>query len=457
MEFRIKKILPNLEGEIEYKQKKYSAPFVVPGDIVHFKIKRFGRKTKLIVKDIIKQDISLDYVIPPKCKHFGECGGCKAQHLNYSYQWYLKTNGLKNLYQNSFLIAIKEIPSVNIFHYRNRMDFLVSDDCVGLRKPHRFDEFVDIEYCHIQKEEANIILNIFRNIIKKYKNLGYNRKTNTGVIKYITIRIGIDGMIIFTLLKDYDKQEDLKILYNNFIDEFINNIKQLESRINFSFSVKECYVDEKAEISNVSNGKIVYNHSYLKIPFGELVFNVPADGFFQPNPEIISKMLDNAIEDFLKHEQNGKYQLIDLYCGSGILSIYLTRKLNQSILTSVMGIEIIENAIELAKKNFEYFFGDQIPYNFITADLNKIKEIPINNASILILDPPRSGLHPKIIEWIINTPQIKWIFYLSCNPPKQYEEMQKIKSIFDVESIIFGDPFPHTSHWESLILLKRKV
>ncbi|MFN3247638.1 MAG: methyltransferase domain-containing protein, partial [Leptonema sp. (in: bacteria)] len=156
-------------------------------------------------------------------------------------------------------------------------------------------------------------------------------------------------------------------------------------------------------------------------------------------------------------KQNEKYQLIDLYCGAGILSIYLTRKLNQSILTSVMGIEIIESAIELAKKNFEYFFGDQIPYNFITADLNKIKEIPINNASILILDPPRSGLHPKIIEWIINTPQIKWIFYLSCNPPKQYEEMQKIKSIFDVESIIFGDPFPHTSHWESLILLKRKV
>jgi tRNA/tmRNA/rRNA uracil-C5-methylase (TrmA/RlmC/RlmD family) len=66
-------------------------------------------------------------------------------------------------------------------------------------------------------------------------------------------------------------------------------------------------------------------------------------------------MLDNAIEDFFKHKQNEKYQLIDLYCGSGILSIYLTRKLNQSILTSVMGIEIIENAIELAKKNFEYF------------------------------------------------------------------------------------------------------
>ncbi|GIX43427.1 MAG: putative RNA methyltransferase [Leptospiraceae bacterium] len=457
MEYKIKKILPTLEGEIVYKNKIFTVPFVLPGDIVHFTIKKFGRKRKIIPLSIERNSETLfEYTTQPICKYFGECGGCKGQHLTYDFQWNLKTNNLKNNYQKEFSINIKEILPENIFHYRNRMDFVVTDSIIGLRKPNQFNQFVDIDYCYIQKEEANIVLKLFRKIFKKYKNLGFNRKTKQGIIKYITIRTGITGFIIFTLNKDSLEIEENQKIYSQFLQEFIDEIKILEKKHSYSFSIKECYVDDKAEISNVNNGKILYGNPTMKISFDDLIFEVPPDAFFQPNPDILSKMLNNGINDFLQFYNNKKYQIIDLYCGTGVLSIYFTHKLKNFLLTSLFGIEMSENAIELAKQNFENFFGNQIPYHFMVADLNKTTEIPLSQETILILDPPRSGLHPKIIKWILNQSLIDWIFYISCNPPKQYEDIQHLKERYEIKSIIFGDPFPHTSHWESLMLLQKK-
>ncbi len=458
MEYVIKKILPNLEGEIIYKNKVYSVPFVKLGDTVHFVIK----KNKLRPVRIIYSSEKNDFIINPECKYFGICGGCKGQNWNYDYQWELKTSQLMQLYKEKFNIDVIKLYTEKKFYYRNRMDFVVEKNIIGLRQPKFYNRFVDIDYCYIQKKEANYLLQEIRKILKNYPELSFNRENLDGLIKYITIRIGNNAFVIFTLDEQKLQQVSLIDLYNQFIQDILNKIPEWEQKIKIKVSVKECYVSSRSEVSNVSNGKIIYGDSNLSIAFGNLNFNIPPDAFFQPNPDEISSMFDNAIHFFLSFEVHlNKINIIDLYCGAGVLSIYFINKIiNDFKISSVTGMDITESVIELAQKNFQEYFdinSEKIEYNFLKIDLSKYISFTPKENSILIIDPPRSGLHPKVIEWICNNKEnIKWIFYLSCNPEKQWKDIEYLKKYYTIQSIIFADPFPHTPHWESLIIGKQK-
>lgn len=459
MEYIIKKILPDLEGEVIVNEHTYKIPFVIPGDLVEFQIKRHGKKKKLIPLRIQRTTNNLDYLEEPLCKYFSQCGGCKAQHLKYDYQWNLKTHELKEQYEKQYDIQSILIKNKNIYHYRNRMDFVVNETLVGLRKPYFYNHLVDIDYCYIQKKEANLILQEFRKLLYQFPEIGFNRKTKKGYIKYITIRTGKTIFIILTINETEIKNGIVYNSYLEFINEFIKKIINLEEQLNLKISLKECYVNEYSEVSNVSNGKILYGKPYMLVEFGSLDFYLSPDAFFQPNPEIIQNMIQHGINILLNDQDfnQNQYQLVDLYCGVGTLSLYILNEIHRFI-HSISGIEFISSAIEKAKMNFEYYFKNkqiQIPYDFFVEDLNQSINIPLKEHSILILDPPRSGMHTEVLKWIlIHHQKIDYILYLSCSPEKQYDDIKKLSNYYKILSITFGDPFPHTPHWESLIILK---
>ncbi len=461
MEYIIKKILPDLEGEVIVNEHTYKVPFVVPGDLVEFQIKRHGKKRKLVPLKIQRTTNYLDYLEEPLCKYFSQCGGCKGQHLKYDYQWNLKIHELKEQYEKEYGIQPILIKNKNIFYYRNKMDFVVNQTLVGLRKPYFFNHLIDIDYCYIQKKEANLVLEEFRKLLHKYPKIGFNRKTQEGCIKYITIRTGENIFIILTI-KETINNKTLYDSYLEFINEFIKIIGNLEEQLNLKISLKECYVNEYSEVSNISNGKILYGEEYMQIKFGSIDFYISPDAFFQPNTDIIQNMLQQGIKLILSdHNFNhNKYQLVDLYCGVGTLSLYILNEIYHfHSIDSIIGLEFVQNAIENAKMNFRHYFDAkqiEIPYEFFVKDLNQPINISLNRHSILILDPPRSGLHSHVLKWILKNHQnIDYIMYLSCSPYKQYDDINKLSNYFKILSIIFGDPFPHTPHWESLVVLKK--
>lgn len=451
---KITKLLPNLEGLFFLNQKTYSIPYVVPEEEVFISFKKIKRKKIPYIEGIYKKNENFRFSENPLCKYFSFCGGCKGQHLNYEYQWNLKIEVIKNNYLELFPKAkFLEIPSQKVFHYRNRMDFVVDKDIVGLRKAKFFDQIIDIEECKIQSEIANQILKIFRKLIKNFP-IGFDRKQNNGIIKYITIRIGNFAGIILTIIRE-NKNE----LYDQFIKEFIFKLKE----DNIHFSLYECYTSNESEISNIEENLLLYGKEKLEFSFGDLILDIPPEGFFQPNPEIIEKMFFYGTEFFLNQIElkNLNFHLIDLYCGIGVLSLYFYKFLNLHInINKIIGFEITEKSVEFAKKNFEKYknyFKKNIEYNFYKFDLSKKFDLLLNENNILILDPPRSGLSVNLLKWIKNqSPFIDWIFYLSCNPAKQFEEIKILKEYFIPKMIIFGDPFPHTEHWESLMILQKK-
>lgn len=444
----VEKILPNLEGLIKIQHKEYLIPYVLPNDEVTFIVKR---KQIVPIKIERKNQLSEIYQTP-LCPYFGECGGCKGQHIKYEYQWIYKTQILKEKYEVLFPdLKIEKVLPETLYFYRNRMDFVVNQNNVGLRKKNSYSEIVDIKECKIQTQLANQVLEIFKNLLKKFE-IGFDRNTNQGIIKYITIRSANQIGIILTIVK-----ERKNTLYFNFINEFLSELKKNL----VVFSLYECYSSLQSEVSNTQENFVIYGNKFLDFSFDDLRLKVPPEGFFQPNPKVIEIMMAKTAK-FLSNQNNfinNQYHLVDLFCGVGVFSIYFYKRFPENI-KSISGYELTKTSIYYAEKNA----NDNIPnkqklafINFKVLDLSKRFNIYLHNHTFLILDPPRSGLSKSVIDWILsNLKKIEWILYVSCNPAKQFLELEILKEFYDTVWILFGDPFPQTDHWESCILLRKK-
>ncbi|MFN3605123.1 MAG: class I SAM-dependent RNA methyltransferase [Leptonema sp. (in: bacteria)] len=443
---KIDKILSNLEGLIHFNQKEYSLPYVLPGDEVEYIFTKFKRKKKILPIKVEKNNNPLIPRETPQCTYYELCGGCKGQHIPYSFQWEFKIRELKEKYLREFPeIKIYELPAKVIYHYRNRMDFVINQNLIGLRKRNFYSELVDIEECKIQSEIANQILKLLRNLLQSYP-IGFDRNTNKGILKYITLRTAKEMGIILTIFKE-NKNE----IYNEFIEKLILSLKE-----NFiEFSLFECYTDLKSEVSNTENNQTLYGKDSLNFSFDNAILKVPPEGFFQPNPKEMESMLRVSIDFFLNHRDftRKSYHLIDLFCGVGLVSLYFSKYLSNCIL-SISGFEISERSVHYANQNFE---SNSILYNFTKFDLSKKFTFKPKENTLLILDPPRSGLPNSLIRWILKYKDfIEWIVYISCNPKKQSIEIESFKEYYKIEFIIFGDPFPQTEHWESLLILRKR-
>lgn len=456
MKVQIEKLQPNLEGEVTAGSRKYSVPFVVPGDIVEIKI----QKKKVEVLSIERNE-SFPYLEESQCRYFGLCGGCKAQHLQYPYQWKVKTQELQRLYEDMEVQVTHVLPR-KIYYYRNRMDFVVDKDRVGLRKLRDFQTIVDIDECKIQKPESNTILQTFKKILKKYPETGYDRASGQGIIKYLTIRSDVTVAVILTVLDPVFWKEEYRRNYQEFVSTLKENLQTLQNTIQKEISLQECYVDTFSEVSNTGRGKVLSGNEYFEARFGNLLFSVPHDAFFQPNPSVIKELVDQGILFLQKHDiRNRVSGILDVFCGVGTLSLYMFSKLKQDIsINFITGIDITGSAIKQANLNAKQLFGNFADkyIRFHEKNLLKKLDLDIPDGTLLILDPPRSSLHPHLIRWIVrNRNKIPVIFYLSCNPAAQYQELRHFQDDYDVAYVSLGDPFPHTPHFESLLILIRKT
>lgn len=433
-------------------------PFVVPGDIVNVKVykkKKGYAESRLL--SIVKP--SQDRV-GAKCSHFGLCGGCKWQMLNYQTQLHYKqkqvNDNFAHLGKFDYPEPLPIISSDKQYYYRNKLEFTFSglrwlDDAdmelqktttletrgVGFHIPGKFDKILDINHCYLQEDPSNAI----RMAVKEYgieHNLSfYNARAHEGLLRNIIIRTSSTGELMVIMIFG-SESEEVKPMMDFLADRF-PEITSLQYVINTKLN------DTITDLDII----LFKGKPFIMERMEDLQFKIGPVSFYQTNSEQAYNLY-KVTRDFAQIKADDV--VYDLYTGTGTIANFVARQAKR-----VVGIEYVESAIEDAKENSQlnnihntsFFAGDMA--KVLTPDfVNKN-----GNPDIVITDPPRAGMHTKVIEQLLEVAP-KRIVYVSCNPATQARDITLLSDKYNVMKVQPVDMFPHTQHVENVVLLELK-
>lgn len=433
-------------------------PYAIPGDRIRARI---TRKKKKYAEGAIEEILELSGDrTEPRCRHFGTCGGCSLQNAKYEKQLEYKHLQVKALMER--IGGFKEvevkpvIPSPQQFEYRNKMEYtfgaqrwLTSDEiasgqklsrdfALGLHIPKRFDRILDLTECHLQDPESMKILDTCRKTAIDRGWLPYNVIDHTGYLRNLIIRRGINtGELMVNLVttaRDTEKTEHLcRVLLGE-----VPSITTILNTINSGLNPKG--MDEEI---------ILHGDGKLSDRIGDTTYRISPFSFFQPNTRQ-AEILFSTIRDAASLE--GAETLYDLYCGLGAIGIYLS-----GLVKKVIGVESHARSVELARENAEK--NDSVNCRFF--DMDVLEALDQNflaengKPDIVILDPPRAGLHPKVISSLVKAAPDR-IVYTSCNPATQARDLSLLGEDYNLGTVQPVDMFPQTWHIESVATLYRR-
>ena len=358
----------------------------------------------------------------------------------------MKQNAVQNLVNKNLKTNIKVKPTWgmgNPYHYRNKLQFPVGVDKDG--KPvigvfaNRTHEIIPIENCLIQNKKSVQIAKYVLDCIKKYNISVYNEKNQTGLVRHIVVkssRYFNEYMVIIVINGDFLPFEK----------EFATDL---------SYACREIcsiFVNINKKNRNVILGnknKLIYGKEYLEDFLGNFVFKISPLSFYQVNAVQAEAMYNYAVEEA---EITKNDIVFDLYCGIGTISLFMAKYAKK-----VYGVEIVEQAIQMAKENAksneientEFIAGDT---EFILTDLIQNKKII---PDVIMVDPPRKGLDNTTINNILEIKPRK-VVYISCNPASLVRDLAKMERVYEIKSIQPFDMFPLTHHVECVAVLSLK-
>ena len=403
--------------------------------------------------------------VEAKCKYFGTCGGCRQQDLAYEAQIKYKQQQVKEIFKNiggfSQLPEILSIiPSENTFFYRNKMEFSFSDKrwltedaisseekidknfALGLHVPNVYDKVLDIDICYLQSELSYRILNFTRDFFKERNIQPYSTKTHSGFLRNLVIRHSYHTKDLMVNLVTADEDD---LLTKNYSDSLLKEFPTITTIVN---NINK----KKASVAVGDYGKVFYGDGFITDMIGDYTFRISTNSFFQTNT-LQAENLYKTMVDFA--ELKGNEVVYDLYSGAGTIAIYISQKVKE-----IYAFESVQSAIEDAKTNVE--LNDINNVHFFNADLSKsflplIEANKIPKPSLIILDPPRSGLHKNTVEDVIKINPEK-IVYVSCNPATQARDIKSFSEAgYKLIKMRPVDMFPHTFHIENVALLIKHV
>ena len=380
------------------------------------------------------------------CPTYKRCGGCDLRHVDYEETLNMKQNTVQNLVNKNLKTEIEVKPTWgmgNPYHYRNKLQFPVGVDKEG--KPvigvfaNRTHEIIPIENCLIQNEKSVQIAKYVLDCIKKYNISVYNEKNQTGLVRHIIVkssRYFNEYMVIIVINGDFLPFEK----------EFATDL---------SYACREIcsiFVNINKKNTNVILGnknKLIYGKEYLEDFLGNFVFKISPLSFYQVNAVQAEAMYNYAVEEA---EITKNDIVFDLYCGIGTISLFMAKYAKK-----VYGVEIVEQAIQMAKENAksneientEFIAGDT---EFILTDLIQNKKII---PDVIMVDPPRKGLDNTTINNILEIKPRK-VVYISCNPASLVRDLAKMERVYEIKSIQPFDMFPLTHHVECVTVLNLK-
>ncbi len=433
----------------------------VAGDVVRAQI--FRTKKKHLEAKVVEVLQPSPNRTTPRCKYFGTCGGCKWQHVQYESQLAFKqqhvVDALERIGRFKGIHLLPIIPSKEIYFYRNKLEFSFGDRpwletplpppsppllgsgevVLGFHIPQRYDKILDIDKCHLQSELSNGILNMVKSFAVEHSLPVYTSPPQSGYLRNLVIREGKNTGDVMVNLVTFDDRPDI--------------MQELTLELTKSFPEIVTVVNNiTTKLANVAVGeteKVYYGSGVFTEKIGDYLFHLSANSFLQTNTRQ-AEMLYAVTKEFADLKSSNV--VYDLYCGTGAISIFVSNAVRQ-----VIGIELIESSIINARMNAEY--NGISNCEFIAGDLKDLLTKDVGwkekyaKPDVLIIDPPRSGMHPKAVEEIGGM-KIPRIVYVSCNPATLARDLQLLAPFgYSIEKVQPVDMFPHTYHIESVVKL----
>lgn len=386
-------------GITKYNNKIVFIENAIPNETIEIKnVKQYKKYDEADVLKYIKK--SKDRV-NPSCPYYDKCGGCNIMHITYSKQLEFKQKKIEDIFKKYFKseVYINKIVKCDYqYNYRNKITFQVNNDIGFFEK--KSNSLINIDYCYICNEKIN-------------NSINYIKKLNLTKIKKIVCRANNNKLMI--------------IIETDYPDIDIDILKQIADSIYIKKDNK--YIHKYGTKNIIEN---IGSYKYLISP----------DSFFQVNTNVTKKLYDK-----IKSIVGTNMNIIDLYCGTGTIGIYVSDH------NKVTGIEINKYAHSDALKNKEINNINNI--NFICGDSGK-ELLNVNfKPDIIIIDPPRNGLNKDTLNKIINIrPNI--LIYVSCEPMTLVRDLKILNNEYDIEEVTPYDMFPNTYHVETLTVLKKK-
>jgi 23S rRNA (uracil1939-C5)-methyltransferase len=433
----------------------------VPGDLARIRIWKVkknyaeGRAVEILEPS--------EHRVTARCRHFGVCGGCRWQNLSYEAQKEFKRQHIINVFQH---IGEFETPNVlstigceSPYFYRNKMEYtfsnrrwltkeeldqvkeLVPEVALGFHIPDRFDKVLNTTECFLQSELSAKIVNRVRDFCKSMSLSVYSTKSHEGFLRHLVIR---DAKMTGELMVNLVTTNYEPVVMNKFVEILKVEFPEITTIVNN-------ITDRKSMIAFGDTEKLLHGSGYITERLGNYNFRISANSFFQTNTFQAEKLYRTVKELADISPQDVVY---DLYSGTGTIAIYLS-----DLAERVIGIEVVQSAIHDAEINAEnnhvsncYFIQGDLK-DRLTKDRSWLDEHPMPN--IIIVDPPRSGMHSKVVEQIVQLKPER-IVYVSCNPATQARDSKLVASggykLVKVQPV---DMFPHTDHIESIALFSR--
>ena len=428
----------------------------IPGQkvraLLYRKRKGFGEARPLEILSESK------YVVDPPCEHFPVCGGCKVQQLDYAEQLAQKKQQVENIFRRQAGITDFEmdevIPAKHIFNYRNKMEFTFSnkrwvlqgepedaekDFALGMHIPKRWDKILNIDTCHLMPELGNDILNKAKSLAQEFKLKPYDQRTHNGFLRYLAFRFGHNtGDIMVNIVTSYENTDLLKPMVDGLIDAF-PQITTVVNNIN----------TRKADVSFGEYELLLHGKPVLEEKIGNLSFEISANSFFQTNTVMAEKLYETALAGA---DLNGEEVVYDLYSGTGSISLFLAQKAKE-----VHGFEVIVSAVEDATRNAVNNQIGNVKFHVANLDnffkFSKGKKYP--KPDIIVVDPPRAGMHKFMIDYLPKF-EAKKIIYISCNPTTQARDTEVLlQKGYELKRLTLVDMFPHTPHIETVGIFQK--
>lgn len=428
----------------------------IPGDVVDVELTRKKRNfAEARVRQIKEPSV---HRVTPFCRHFGVCGGCKWQHMDYTAQLAYKQKGVDDALtrlgklDTTMMEPILAAPQTQ--YYRNKLEYTFSnkrwltdlDDAheslemraLGFHVPSRFDKILDIEHCYLQQDPSNAIRNKLRSFVLENDISFYDLRQHEGALRNLIIRTASTGELMVIVVFAYADTETI---------EKTMAFLQLE----FPVITSLLYVINQKKNDTIFDQDVhIYaGRDHIFEEMEGLRFKIGAKSFYQTNSAQAYELY-KITRDFAGFE--GGERVYDLYTGAGTIANFVARHVGE-----VIGVEYVPSAIEDAKlnstingiQNTKFYAGDM--KDVLTEDFVAVHGRP----DVVIVDPPRAGMHADVVARLLDMEAPKLV-YVSCNAATQARDLALLAERYDVRRIRPVDMFPHTQHVENVVLLTLK-